>query len=46
VKLTSNANSRLENGGYKKASKLLDATTAFSSIVHGGIEEREAYGNL
>jgi hypothetical protein len=45
VKLTSNVNGRLEDGGHdrgKKASKLLDATTAFSSIVYGGIEECEA----
>jgi hypothetical protein len=48
VKSTSNANGRLEYGGHnrgKKASKVLDATTAFSSIVYGGIEH-EAYGNL
>ena len=44
MKPTSNASGKLEDGGHdrgKKASKLLDATTAFSSIVYGGIEERE-----
>ena len=49
MKPTSNASGKLEDGGHdrgKKASKLLDATTAFSSIVYGGIEEREASGNL
>jgi hypothetical protein len=30
----------------KKASKLLDYSTAFSSIEYSGIEECEAYGNL
>jgi hypothetical protein len=49
VKPTSNANGRLQDGGHdrsKKASKFLDATIAFSWIVHSGIEEREACGNL
>ena len=48
MKPTLNASGRLEDGGHdqgKKASKLLDATTAFSSIVYGGTE-REASGNL
>ena len=39
MKPTLNASGRLEDGGHdrgKKASKLLDATTAFSSIVYGG----------
>ena len=43
MKPTSNASGRLEDGGHdrgKKASKLLDATTAFSSIVYSGIELR------
>ena len=46
MKPTLNASGRLEDGGHdrgKKASKLLDA---FSSIVYGGTEEREASGNL
>ena len=49
MKPTLNASSRLEDGGRdrgKKPSKLLDATTAFSSIVYGRTEEREASGNL
>ena len=49
VKPTLNASGRLEDGDHdrgKKASKLLDATAAFSSIVYGGTEEREASGNL
>ena len=49
MKPTTNASGRLEDGGHdqgKKASKLLDATTAFSSIVYSGTEERKASGNL
>ena len=49
MKPTLNVSGKLEDGGHdrgKKASKLLDATTAFSSIVYGGTEEREASGNL
>ena len=49
MKPTLIASGRLEDSGHdrgKKASKLLDATTAFSSIVYGGTDEREASGNL
>ena len=49
MKPTLNASGRHEDGGHdrgKKAFKLLDATTEFSSIVYGGIEEREASSNL
>ena len=48
MKSTSNANVRLVDGSHvqgKWASKLLDATTAFSSVVYGGTE-REASGKL
>ena len=48
MKPTLKASGRFEDGAHdrgKKAFKLLDATTAFSSIVYGGTEEREASGN-
>ena len=49
MKPTLNVSGRLEDGDHdrgKKASKRLDATTAFNSIVYGGTEECEASGNL